>query len=181
MPLRVRWGKCQRDDKKSDLLGQVAAIRAMLAIPKNEIDEIVTQAKLALQSLDSENLADRTTASWALAYGYQLQGKLDAAAQAHRNSLEISRQSGNVMISLGALISLGQIAEQQYDLFTAEDHFRQALDMAGDPPLPPAGEAHLGLARIYYEWNELDKAEAHLEKCLPLAMQLENVDTPLNW
>ena len=169
-----------RDDKKSDLLGQVAAIRAMLAIPKNEIDEIVAQAKLALQSLDSKNLADRTTASWALAYGYQLQGKLDAAAQAHRNSLEISRQSGNVMISLGALISLGQIAEQQYDLYTAEDYFRQALDMAGDPPLPPAGEAHLGLARIYYEWNDLDKSEVHLEKCLPLAMQLENVDTPLN-
>lgn len=162
-----------------DLLGQVATIRAMLAIPQNLIDEIIVQAERALTLLAAGNLADRTTAAWALGYAYQLQGKFDAAARAHREALEISQKSGNVMISLATLISLGQIAELEYDLHTAETYYQRSLDVAGDPPLPPACEGHLGLARIQYEWDDLDAAQAHVEKSLPLAAQIENVDTSL--
>jgi len=163
-----------------DMLGRVATIRAMLCIPQNRIDEIIVQAERALQLLAVENLADRTTAAWALGYAYQLQGKFDAAVRAQQETLEISRQSGNRMISLGTLISLGQIAEQNYDFMSAVDYYKQALETAGSPPLPPACEGYLGLARIRYEWNELDAAQANVEKSLPLALQMDNVDTPLN-
>ena len=49
--------------------------------------------------------------------------------------------------------------------------------MAGDPPQPIACEAYLGLARICYEWNDLDAAEQHGQQCLQLARQMESVDT----
>ncbi len=172
--------KHPQNTANQDLLGQVATTRAMLGIPQNQTDKIIVQAERALKLLDAGNLADRTTAAWALGYAYQLQGKFDAAARAHRDALEISQKSGNRMISLASLISLGQIAELEYDLHAAEAHYKESLDMAGDPPLPPACESHLGLARIYYEWDDLDAAERHVEKSLPLAAQIENVDTPLN-
>jgi LuxR family maltose regulon positive regulatory protein len=36
-----------------------------------------------------------------------------------------------------------------------------------------ACEAHHGLARIYYQWNDLDAAERHAQQCARLAQQIE--------
>ncbi len=38
-------------------------------------------------------------------------------------------------------------------------------------------EAHLRLARIYYEWNDLNAAQQHAQHCLQLTRQIESVDT----
>jgi LuxR family maltose regulon positive regulatory protein len=43
----------------------------------------------------------------------------------------------------------------------------------GDQPLPLAGEAHLALARICYEWNDLEGALAHGRQSLQLARQFD--------
>ena len=40
-----------------------------------------------------------------------------------------------------------------------------------------AAEAHLGRARIHYEWNELDTAEQYAQQCLQIIQQGESVDT----
>jgi ATP/maltotriose-dependent transcriptional regulator MalT len=48
--------------------------------------------------------------------------------------------------------------------------------LAGDPPLPVACEAHLGLARIAYEWDDLDAAQKHGQRGVQLARQIENAD-----
>jgi LuxR family maltose regulon positive regulatory protein len=50
------------------------------------------------------------------------------------------------------------------------------LQLAGDPPLPVACGAHLGLARISYQWNDLEAAEQHGQQSLHLARQIEYTD-----
>jgi LuxR family maltose regulon positive regulatory protein len=45
--------------------------------------------------------------------------------------------------------------------------------MLGDHPLPNDGEVHLGLARIYYEWNDLEAAVQHGQKSLQLMRQYD--------
>ena len=166
------------DEKNRDLIGHVAAIRAMIAIPQNQVDDIITQSRRALEYLSPENLSVRTTTTWTLGYAYQIQGDRIAALQAHREALSISQASGNTMISIAASTSLGQIQESENQLHQAAEHYRRVLDLAGDPPLPAASEAHLGLARICYEWNDLDAAQEHGEHGLQLARKMENVDTP---
>ena len=42
-------------------------------------------------------------------------------------------------------------------------------------PQPVVCEAHLGLARILYEWNDLDAAEQHGQQSLQLARQFDKV------
>ena len=168
----------QSDDKTRDLFGHVAAIRAMLAIPQNQIETIIAQSRRALEYLSPENLSVRTTAAWTLGYAYQLQGDRAAATQAHTEALKISQTSGNIMISIAAATSLGQIQESENQLHHAVESYRNVLQLAGDPPLPAASEAHLGLGRIFYEWNDLDAAQEHGEKSLQLAHKMENVDTP---
>ncbi len=168
------------DDKIRDHLGHVAAIRAMLAIPQNRVDTIVEQSRRALEYLHPENLSVRTTTTWTLGYAYQLQGDRAAAIQAHTEARSISQASGNTMISIAVATSLGQIRESEAQLHLAFEHYRSVLELAGDPPLPAACEAYLGLARIFYEWNDLDAAQEHGEQSLRLARHMQNVDTPAN-
>jgi LuxR family maltose regulon positive regulatory protein len=40
-----------------------------------------------------------------------------------------------------------------------------------------AGEAFLGLARIYYEWNDLEAAQTHGQNCLQVTRQGEGLST----
>lgn len=42
--------------------------------------------------------------------------------------------------------------------------------------MPAACEAHLGLARISYQWNDLDRAEEHAQQAVRLARLLEQTD-----
>ena len=49
--------------------------------------------------------------------------------------------------------------------------------MAGEPPQPINCNSHLGLARIYYQWNDLEAAEQQGQLCLEQTRQMEIVDT----
>ncbi len=164
--------------KNRDLIGQIAAIRAMLAIPWHEAETIITQSRRALEYLHPDNLPLRTTTTWTLGFAYQLQGERAAASQAYSEAISISQASGNIMITLAASTSLGQVQETENQLHMAAESYRRVLQLAGDPPWTAACEAYLGLARVLYEWNDLDTAQQHGQQCLQLARQMENVDTP---
>ena len=60
-------------------------------------------------------------------------------------------------------------------LHQAAETFRSGLQLAGDHPQPFENEAHLGLARIFYEWNDLEAAEQHGQQSLQLARQFDRV------
>jgi LuxR family maltose regulon positive regulatory protein len=166
------------DDTTRDLIGQVAAIRAMLAVPPNQVETILTQSRRALEYLHPENLPLRATATWTLGYAYQLQGDRAAASQAYTAVISSSQASGNIMVAIAATTCLGQIQEAETQLYLAAESYRRILQLVGDPPWTAGGEAYLGLARIYYQWNDLAAAEQHGQLSFQLAQQMENIDTP---
>ncbi len=67
------------------------------------------------------------------------------------------------------------IQELENQLYRAEETYRRVLQLEGDQPHPNAAETHLGLARIYYEWNDLAAAEQHGQQSLQLARQYDRV------
>jgi len=150
----------------------------MLAIPSKQVETIIAQSRRALELLHPDNLSVRTTTTWTLGYAYQIQGDRAAACQSYTEALSISTASRNVMIAIAAATSLGQVQETENQLSLAAESFRRVLLLAGDPPWPFACEAYLGLARLLYEWNDLDAAEQHGQQSLQLARRMENVDTP---
>jgi len=166
------------DDKTNDLLGQTAAIRAMLGVPKNQVDTIITQSRRALELLHPDNAPMRTTTTWTLGYAYQVQGDRAAASRAYAETIAQSQKSGNIMTELAATTCLGQIQETENQLRQAAQTFQRILELVGDPPWPAACEACVGLGRIHYQWNDLETAEQYGQQGLALARQLENVDTP---
>ncbi|MCB0013521.1 MAG: hypothetical protein KDE34_16525, partial [Anaerolineales bacterium] len=166
------------DEKTKDLLGQIAANRAMLGIVKNEVDKIISQSTRALALLRPDNAPMRTTATWTLGYAYQIQGNRPAATRAFAETIAQSQKSGNVMTEIAATTCIGQIQESENKALQAADSFRRTLELVGDPPWPAACEACVGLARLHYQWNDLAAAERYGLQALELAGQLENVDTP---
>ncbi|NOU98099.1 LuxR family transcriptional regulator [Paenibacillus sp. LMG 31456] len=166
----------EQDDKTRDLIGHIAAIRATLAVSKHQAETIIAESRRALNYLHPDNLPVRTATTWTLGYAYQLQGDRAAASKAYAEALSISQMIGHVMITLMATLGLGNIQEAQNQLHVAAETYRHVLDMAGDPPQLVACEAHLGLARICYEWNDLDAAMHHGQKSVQLAKQFEHTD-----
>ena len=163
------------DDDTRDLLGQIACARATLALTRYDAETMLTQARRALEYLHPDNLTFLFAANWALASAYYLQGDRAASARACMEGLSISQRSGELFSTMLALSDLGQLQELETQLYRAARTYERVLSMSGDHPQPNAGEVHLGLARIYYEWNDLQVAEQHGRRSLELARQYDRV------
>lgn len=159
-----------------DLIGHIASIRATLAVSKHQPEVIMTESRRALEYLSPHNLPVRTASMWTLGYAYQLLGDRAAAGRAYEEAVAISQKIGHFMIAMMATLGLGLLQEADNQLYAAAVTYRRVLELAGDPPPPAACEAHLGLARICREWNDLDAAERHGLKALQLAGQFDQTD-----
>jgi LuxR family maltose regulon positive regulatory protein len=173
--LRLQPGTVE-DAKTRNLIGHIAAIRALLAAGQYQVETIIAQSQRALEYLDPDNLPVRTATTWKMGIAYQLRGDRAAASQAYAEAIAISQASGNIIINLAATTGLGQVQESENQLYLAAETYRRVLQLVGDPPQPAASEAMLGLARIRYEWNDLEAAGQHAQRSIELARQMENTD-----
>jgi ATP/maltotriose-dependent transcriptional regulator MalT len=169
--------EAEPDDKTRDLIGWIASMRATLAVIQYDVDTIIAQSRRALEYLHPNNLPVRTAATWTLGYAYQLQGDRAAASRAYSEIIAIGKSFGDSIYTIAATLSLGQVQETNNQLSLAAKSYRRVLQLLGDPPLPLASEAHLGLARILYQWNDLEAAQQHGQQCIQLARQVESMDT----
>ncbi|MBT7081000.1 MAG: LuxR family transcriptional regulator, partial [Chloroflexi bacterium] len=164
------------DDESRDIIGHIASIRAILAIPQYQVETIISQSQRALEFLLPDNLAVRTATTWTLGFAYELQGNRTAASQAYTEAMATSQAIGHIIINIAAAIGLGNIQETDSQLHLAAKTYQYVLEVVSDPP-PVACEAYLGLARIYYQWNDLDTAQEYGQQCAQLARQIDNMDT----
>jgi LuxR family maltose regulon positive regulatory protein len=174
--LRGGQGDPEPDNKTRDLIGRIAATRATLAWGQYDAETIVTESQRALEHLQPDNLPFRTSTIWKLGTAYQLQGDGAAASQAYAETISICEESGNTFINIMASIGLGQVQAAELQLHSAAKTYRRVLEMVGDPPLLVACGAYLGLARILYEWNDLDAAELHGQQGIELARNIDSND-----
>src|SRR5207302_3309053 len=165
------------DAQSRDVVGRIASIRATLAIIQHDAETIIAQSRRALEYLRPDNLAIRTAATYTLGYAHQLQGDRAAASRAFAEVISLSKPFADSIYTIAATLSLGQVQESNNQLPLATRSYSRVLELAGDPPRTIASEAHLGLARTYYEWNDLDAAQQHGQQCLQLTRQIEGVDT----
>jgi len=162
------------DERARTMIGQIAAARAtLILLSQYHPEEIIIQARRALEYLSPDDLESRFTAIWARGVAYQILGDRAAAVQAHTEALSICQKTGNQFHTTLVLNSLGQVQEVENLLYPAADSYKTVLQMFGNYPQPNIGEALLGLARIYYQWNELDIAEQYAQKSLEMAKQYD--------
>jgi LuxR family maltose regulon positive regulatory protein len=165
----------EADDQARDLLGQIAVIRATLALNGYQGESMLAQSRRALEYLRPNNLSSRAAANWTLGVAHNLLGDRAAARQAYIESIALSQAAGDSFNTILSTISLVNVQEADNELHLAAETYRYTLQLLGEKPLPIASEAHLGLARIYYEWNDLEAAQHHAQQSLQLARQFDRV------
>ena len=169
------------DDRTRDLVGRIASVRAFLVWSPHEVETIIAQSRRALEYLHPDNLPFRTAAALNLGHAYVLLGDRSGARQALTEVTTISAASGNTIYEILGSIGLGFIQETDNQLGLAVETYRHAVELAAGLPFPFVCEAHLGLARVHYQWNDLDTARQHGEQSLQLARQIANTDRPVAW
>jgi LuxR family transcriptional regulator, maltose regulon positive regulatory protein len=165
--------RAEEDDTTRDLMGQIATARATLALGQYQIEPMLAQSRCALEYLRPNNLPYRITAQWTLGFAHFLQGDRAAARRAYTDALALSQAPGGSIFTFMATIGLGAVQESENQLHFAAETYRHVLRLAGDMPPPIIYEAHLGLARICYQWNDLEAAERHGLQSHYLARQYE--------
>lgn len=163
------------DDQTRDLIGKIAAIRSNLALAQQQPETILVQARRALEYLHANNLPDRSAATRDLGFAYYLQGNRIAAGRTFAEALSLAQESGDKIEPILATIGLGLIQELENQLNQAAESYQSVLPRIEEYSRLNAGVVYLGLARICYEWNDLDAAERYGEQSLQLAQQYSRI------
>ncbi len=166
------------NDLDRDLLGQIAAYRAMLALGRNRADVVIAESQRALELLDSGNLRIRAQASWTLGCAHEVLGDRADARAAFGDALSMSQATTNRFGEVAASIGIAGMQEADNALRSAAETYEVTLRRAADLSYPLIVGAYLGLGRVCYEWNHLDAAWKQGEESLALARQLQNTDRP---
>lgn len=164
------------DDSLRDLRGHISTLRATLALTRHDADGILTHSRSALELLSPDNLPIRSAARWICGYAHQLNGERDAAGRAYDEALPVARSIGHGVVITGCLNGLAVLHEADNRLRTAAGFYHEALDQAGKPLMPSACELYLGLARIHYQWNDLNAAESFARTARDLAARIDTTD-----
>jgi LuxR family maltose regulon positive regulatory protein len=163
------------DDSTRDLIGKIAAARANLAQTLAQPDTILVHARRALEYLSPDNFSDRSIAIRTMGFAYYLQNSPQKASQAYAEARSLAQAAGDKINATLASIRLGQVQEENNQLHLAAETYRQVMQMVDEYSPSNASVAYLGLARLFYEWNDLGTAEQYGEQSFRLAQQYDQV------
>ncbi|MGB0383406.1 MAG: LuxR C-terminal-related transcriptional regulator [Ardenticatenaceae bacterium] len=154
-------------------LGELFVLRAQLARLQADTARVLAFGEQALLFLPKSNLLMQSTLRLALGVAYHLRGEIQQAQQAFHEAHTGGEAVGNVLTTLLASTLQGDLLTTQGKLHQAAATYQAVIQKAAQPSIWPCIRAHIGLAKLHYEWNELDRAESHLEQALDMARQTE--------
>jgi LuxR family maltose regulon positive regulatory protein len=160
------------------LLGHIAGVRALFALSQHRADVILVEARRALDHLPPDDVGSRASAIGTMGYAHEILGERAEARKAYSEALRMSRAAGSRFAEMVSLIGLANVERLDTELRAAAATYTQTIRLAADLPYPAVAEAHLGLARIYYEWNDLEHAGHRGRRALELARTLQDTDRP---
>ena len=113
------------DTEMRDLIGQVASLRATLAVIAHDSDALIKQSRRALEYLRPDNLTVRTATTYTLGYAYQIQGDRAAAMRTYSEVIEAGKAGGNSIYTLAATLGIAQLQEANLQLHQAAESYRR--------------------------------------------------------
>ena len=148
----------------------IAVDRAYLAELRGDVRGAIASASRAKARINPDEWMLRSHADGYLAVAKLLDGRLDEAERALSSIVATWRGAGERYLAVRGCHHLGQVQRAQGRLDAAVDTYRRALDLAAGTPA--AGIAHVGLAEVAYQRNQLASALTHLDDGIPLCRQL---------
>jgi len=146
--------KIARDDET--LLGPILVARAYHLRVCGDVSLAIDYARRALSILPQTDALSRGLAALTLGLSYWNIGDFQESERAFLEVDRAAQQSGNHYARMTALTYLGNIQAVYGHLHKAAELCRQVIHSGGGSP--SVAPAHIALASMYYEWNQLDLA-----------------------
>lgn len=162
------------------LEGQLAAVSTAVAFHRHlDLTYGEELAHQALTLLPSHYHYDRCVAAFHGAGFLILLGKLEQANQYLQEALVLSDRADSPVAQPLILSNLGHLATTSGNLQQAKHYYQQACDFAQHINVNQNctfSGAVIGLASLYYQWNDLPTASTYLEQGLELVERDEFLD-----
>jgi LuxR family maltose regulon positive regulatory protein len=151
--------------------GEVAALQAYVASVQGDVPRTIALCKQASETLPEGKWFSRSFVALSLGIAHYASGQPAAAGKALREAIDLYRKAGLDYMVQAAVMELGLVQQTAGSLHEAAQTFRRALELAPRQdirPVPIAGMAYVGLAKVHYEWNNLDRALQSARKAIEL-------------
>ncbi|MBN1487763.1 MAG: hypothetical protein JW981_08990 [Anaerolineae bacterium] len=163
-----------QDAAVSEAGDKTGPIRALLALYQGRISHALELAQEALEQLGEGDMLLRNLATWILGLCHMIDGNLATSTQTLEKVAQTSYKAGNVMVAVMVLCNIAELSMHQAQLHQAQKIYQQAIGWATDEQgqlLPVAGEALMGLGRLFYQWNDLETATHYVLEGIELTRQ----------
>jgi len=164
----------RQDHRPQDLRSEIAAIGGLIAYFQGDVVRAARLCRQALDGLREGNDFVRALAALALGVASKPSGDLAGAVQAHAQAARLARATGSILLAVSALTCQGDALIEQARLHQAVEMYNEALQSATLPNevrLPAAGRVYVCLAKVLYEWNDLDAVTRCLQQGTELCRQ----------
>ena len=164
------------------MLGSIAAVRAYMANVHGEAQHAADYAHKALEYLPVSNdfsCSMRSVATSIHGDASWINGDLEEARNAYLEAVQLSEAAGNIYMTLIAKSNMANVLTEQGELHQAARIYAETLQNACYPngqELPMADRLFAGLGSISYEWNHLEDADQHIQRCIELCKQWGNTN-----
>src|SRR5262249_41771522 len=152
----------------------IAFLRADLARLRGDAAGALDFDAQALAHLDEDDWLMRSQVAWNVATVPWVRGELGEAERALADLVAQRVAAGQGYLAMRVCDDHREVQRAQGRLAAALRSYRRSLEIAteaGQQP-PPAGMAHVGLAEVLYERNELAAAHEHATQGAALCRQL---------
>ncbi len=162
--------------------GELETFEGLMALMRGDVGEAIRLSENALKTLAPEKSFFRSLTADSLGMAYTLQGDSSAATDAFQKAVAISEQSGNLMMTLGALSNLAGLLVLQGKLRAAGDAYQRVINLAAEQLGQRAqltGKAYLGLGMLAREWNDLEGALQYYDQATELFKSSVEIGLPI--
>src|SRR6266851_812753 len=175
-PYEPSLGPPQGDSVLANVPAGIAFLRASLARLRGDAARAAGYNRQALAHLGEDDWFMRSFVHWNRAGADWLDGRLGPAERGLAEVLAERRAVGALFagfLPMRVWYDLGEVQRAQGNLDAALATYRQALDTFGESSQTAlTGPAHVGLAQVLYERNELTAALDHATSGVTLCRQL---------
>jgi LuxR family maltose regulon positive regulatory protein len=148
------------------LLGDVAVAQVHIARVQGDNQRAMALSERALELLPLDHLSGRSVVGVNLGIAQWFHGRLDEAERTLIETERAGRESGNDYARFAALAFLARIQAARGRPHQAAESCRETIRHGGQNPM--VALAHYDLARLLYEWNDLEAAVDHLRQGIEL-------------
>jgi LuxR family transcriptional regulator, maltose regulon positive regulatory protein len=154
---------------RQGMKGEIAALRALIASLQDDLPRAVRLAQEALVALPPTDVRRRAEVMYRLGVAHAWQGEVAAATAVYLETKRLSLEANDLHTALLAMINLAAMQSMQGNFPQALALNQQTLAWAteqGVQQMPILGMVHAELARICYEFDQLDQAMTHSEAAI---------------